>query len=75
MTEREELANDMLQEIAKDIEKKLPTGMGFALLAFEFGDEEGRKMLYVSNANREDITKSMIEFIGKTGNDNFGKDV
>ena len=34
MTEREQQANAMLQNIARDIQEKLPDGMGFALLAY-----------------------------------------
>ena len=77
MTEREEKANAMLQEIAKDIKEKLPEGMGFALLAYEFGDAEDRRMMYVSNSNREDVIKSMLEFCDKNLQDPkmFGKDV
>ena len=77
MTEREEKANAMMQEIAKDIKEKLPEGMGFALLAYEFGDAEDRRMMYVSNSNREDVIKSMLEFCDKNLQDSkmFGKDV
>ena len=77
MTEREEKANAMMQEIAKDIKEKLPEGMGFALLAYEFGDAEDRRMMYVSNSNREDVIKSMLEFCDKNLQDPkmFGKDV
>lgn len=75
MTEREKEANAVLQEIAKNIQEKLPDGMGFALLAFEFGDEDGRKMMYVSNADREDVQESMLEFCNKVDKTNFGKDV
>ena len=77
MTEREEKANAMMQEIAKDIKEKLPEGMGFALLAYEFGDAEDRRMMYVSNSNREDVIKSMLEFCNKNLQDPkmFGKDV
>ena len=39
MTEREEQVNNMLQEIMNDIKKKLPEGMGFTLLAYEFGNK------------------------------------
>ena len=38
MTDREKEANDMLQEIARYVKNKLPEGMGFCLLAYEFGD-------------------------------------
>ena len=77
MTEREEKANAMMQEIAKDIKEKLPEGMGFALLAYEFGDAEDRRMMYVSNSNREDVIKSMLEFCDKNLQDPkmFGKDI
>ena len=77
MTEREEKANAMMQEIAKEIKEKLPEGMGFALLAYEFGDAEDRRMMYVSNSNREDVIKSMLEFCDKNLQDPkmFGKDV
>ena len=77
MTEREEKANAMMQEIAKEIKEKLPEGMGFALLAYEFGDEKGRKMLYASNSKREDVMLAMCEFLQKNIDDPkmFGKDV
>lgn len=77
MTEREEQANAMMQDIARDIKATLPEGMGFALLAYEFGDAEDRKMLYVSNSNREDVMLAMTEFLQKNLDDPkmFGKDV
>lgn len=77
MTNREQQVNNVLQEIAQDIKAKLPEGMGFALLAYEFGDDEGRRMLYASNSNREDVMKAMLEFVDKNLNDPemFGKDV
>ena len=77
MTEREEQANNMLQEIMQEVKNKLPEGMGFTLLAYEFGDKEGRRMLYASNSNREDVMKAMLEFVDKNLNDPkmYGKDV
>lgn len=78
MTEREQQANAMLQNIARDIQEKLPDGMGFALLAYEFEDvTKDKKMLYVSNSNREDVMAAMVEFLEKNLNDPemFGKDV
>lgn len=77
MTEREQQANNVLQNIAKEIKERLPENMGFALLAYEFGDAENRRMMYVSNSNREDVIKSMLEFCDKNLNDPemFGKDV
>ena len=77
MTNREKQANDALQVIAKEIKERLPEKMGFALLTYEFGDAEDRKMMYISNSNREDVLKAMSEFVDKNLNDPkmFGKDV
>lgn len=77
MTNREKQTNDMLQEIVREIDAKLPEGMGFALLAYEFGDKNGRRMLYASNSNREDVLKAMLEFVNKNLTDPkiYGKDV
>ena len=77
MTEREQQASDMLQEIAKDIKAKLPDGMGFALLTYEFGEGDDKKMLYISNSNRLDVMNAMTEFLQKNLEDPkmFGKDV
>ena len=78
MTEREQQANAMLQNIARDIQEKLPDGMGFALLAYEFEDvTKDKKMLYVSNSNREDVMLAMTEFLEKNLNNPeiYGKDI
>lgn len=74
MTEREQDTNKVLQDIAKIVKEKLPDGMGFALLAFEFGDIPNKRMMYVSNGNREDVQKSMLEFCSKVDDTNFGKE-
>ncbi len=78
MTHREEEASKMLQEIAKDISEKLPEQMGFCLLAYEFGDgNPDKRLLYVSNSNREDVMVAMAEFLEKNVNnpEMYGKDV
>lgn len=77
MTEREQQASNVLQSIAKDIKAKLPEGMGFALLAYEFGDDDDKRMLYVSNSDRESVILAMLEFVDKNLGDPemFGKDV
>lgn len=77
MTNREEQAANALQAIAKDIKEKLPEGMGFALLTYEFGEGDDKRMMYISNSNREDVIKAMLEFVDKNLNDPkmFGKDV
>lgn len=77
MTNREQQVSNTLQDIAKDISDKLPEKMGFALLTYEFGDGDDKRMLYVSNSNREDVLKAMLEFIEKNVDDPdmYGKDV
>ena len=75
MTERERQASDMLQQIARDIQKLLPEKFGFTLLAYEFGDSKDREMLYVSNGNRQDVQKAMLEFCTKVGDKHYGKEV
>ena len=77
MTNREEQAANALQAIAKEIKEKLPEEMGFTLLTYEFGKGDDRKMMYISNSNREDVLRAMLEFVNKNLNDPemFGKDV
>lgn len=75
MTEREQITNNKLQEIAKEIKEKLPDGIGFALLAYEFGDADDRRIMYVSNSDRADVQKAMLEFCTKLGDENYGKEV
>lgn len=69
--DQEEFVKEKMQGIAKKVQDELPEGFGFVVLAFKF-NEKGQ-MLYVSNANREDVVTSMQEFIKKTqttyGND------
>ena len=71
MENEEEFVKGKMQGIAKKVQDELPEGFGFVVLAFKF-NEKGQ-MLYVSNANREDVVTSMQEFIEKTqrtyGND------
>lgn len=69
------MASEKLQLIAKEIKNNLPEGMGFALLVYEFGDANDRKILYVSNSSREDVSKAMLEFAMKMKEDTYGKDV
>lgn len=77
MTNREQQAADALQAIAKEIKERLPEDMGFALLTYEFGDAEDKRMMYISNSNREDVIKAMLEFVDKNLSNPkmFGKDV
>lgn len=77
MTNREEQANTVLLAIAKEIKEKLPEKMGFTLLAYEFGEGDDRRMMYVSNSDREDVIEAMLEFVNKNLRDPeiYGKDV
>lgn len=60
----EEIVKGKMQKIAKKVKDELPEGFGFIVLSFAFGHP--RQMMYVSNANREDVVQSMKEFIEKT---------
>lgn len=72
--DRDEQAKMEMQKIAKMIQKELPEGMGFCLLAFDFGNDPLRRLNYVSNGNRQDIVKVMREWITKTAT-TFGEHV
>lgn len=74
MKSEEEYIKGKLQNIAKNIDKELPEGFGFALLTFKFDAEpDTSELMYVANANRQDIVKAMKEWIEKTEN-SFGND-
>src|SRR4029077_16806737 len=53
-----------LQALARHVDRQLPYGWGFVVLAFPFG--AGSRMNYISNANRADIVRAMYEFIEAT---------
>ena len=74
MESEEEYIKGKLQNIAQNIDKELPEGFGFALLTFKFNAEpDTSELMYVANADRQDIVKAMKELIEKTEN-NFGND-
>ena len=74
MESEEEYIKGKLQNIAQNIDKELPEGFGFALLTFKFNTKpDTSELMYVSNADRQDIVKAMKEWIEKT-EDNFGND-
>lgn len=73
INELQEEVKAKMQKIAKGVEKELPKDFGFVVLAFPFGEDINNQLMYVSNANREDVCKAMIEFIEKTLN-NYGND-
>lgn len=71
MSKEEEFVKQHLQVIAQKVDRELPPNFGFVVLAFEFG--KTGQMMYVSNAEREDVVKAMKEWIEKTEND-YGND-
>ena len=74
MESEEEHIKGKLQNIAQNIDKELPEGFGFALLTFRFNAEpDVSELMYVANADRQDIVKAMEEWIEKTKN-SFGND-
>lgn len=74
MENEEEYIKGKLQNIAKNIDDELPGGFGFALLTFRFNSEpDTSELMYVANADRQDIVKAMKEWIEKTEN-SFGND-
>lgn len=73
MNPMNEFVKSKMQKIAKKVDEELPIGYGFVVLAFNFGEGKDNEMMYVSNANRQDIVKAMKEWIKKT-EENFGND-
>ena len=72
--ELEEIAKRKMQIIAQKVKEELPSGFGFVVLAFEFNAAPNTaQMMYVSNANRNDVEKAMEEWIEKTRN-TYGND-
>lgn len=65
--EVEKMLTPQLQELAAMIDAKMPKGWGFGLMIFEFNHEPGGPLLWVSNANREDMIENMREYIEKRG--------
>lgn len=74
MDQEEEIVKSKLQGIARKVDNELPEGFGFIVLTFKFNSKpDTSQMMYVSNANREDVVKAMEEFIQKTKS-NYGND-
>lgn len=61
---------EKMNEMAKSIDAFLngverPRKVGFALLVFEFGNFDGGRVNYISNALRADMLAAMKEFIAR----------
>lgn len=67
--ERYEVENEDIKLLLRSLGHKLglsmPPGWGFALFLFSYG--EGGSMFYISSAQREDIIKSLQEFLAREG--------
>ena len=72
MTE-EELMREKLQAMARWIKEQLPSkDWGFILFAFTYGPLGN--MLYVANAQRDDVVQALREFIAKNSPKEYGTD-
>lgn len=58
---RNEYAEKALKELGEELKKKVPEGMGFTLMLFDYGG--GGNMFYISTANRKNMVEAMKEFI------------
>lgn len=67
---KDENTREHMQKIASAINEMLPQDWGFFVLAFPFGDAQGRSN-YASNGKREDIIRLMKEFLVRQGEENF----
>ena len=61
---RDKEAEALLKDIGQRLKAAMPSGYGFSLLIFTFG--EGGNMFYTSNAERETMIQAMQEFIAKS---------
>ena len=53
----------LLKELGIKIRKDMPRGFGFTLFIFGYGED--KPLFYISSAVREDMIKTMYEFIEK----------
>ena len=58
---------DYLRQMGRELSDKLPDNHGFILLTFPFGDDPGKRIAYISNAQRADAINCMKEFLIKAG--------
>lgn len=59
-------AERKLREIGRMLKETMPTGWGFTLFLYEYGDEADKgSMFYLSSSDRQDMIKALKEFIAK----------
>ena len=61
---------EVLKQLGRGIGQQLPKNWGFTLMLFSY---KGPELFYISNANREDMIKTMHEFIDKLKEDSSSK--
>jgi hypothetical protein len=59
----EQVCGGIRDELVKECEAQDLTGVGFAIILFDFGD--GGSCAYASNGNRQDMIKLLREMVGK----------
>jgi len=57
----------LLENAAVALERELPERYGFILLAFPFDGQGDNRMVYLSNARREDAIAALKEWLLKAG--------
>lgn len=56
-----------LQEAADAVKAKLPDNYGFIILATPFEGQGDKRLVYISNTNREDAINMLKEWLLKCG--------
>mgnify|MGYP001814238329 CR=1 FL=1 len=54
---------ELVNTIANSTDERVPDGVGFAVMLFEFG--KGGHMAYASNGRRQDMIRALQELLGK----------
>jgi hypothetical protein len=55
----------LLKDLGRLLHNRMPEGWGFTLTIFSFGP--GGDLFYISDAKRDDMIRTMREFIAKQG--------
>lgn len=56
-----------MQDIGRAIQWRLPERWGFFVMVFPFGEGEQNRCNYCSNAQREDVIKTIKEWLVRSG--------
>lgn len=64
-TERRLRLEEQCAEVGRVLAARMPKGVGFALLMFDFGS--GGNMAWASNAERPDMIEMLHEWLGRQG--------